>query len=345
MNRIDSRHRKRYTPADRFKIIVHQRTYSLSIEETASLFLVSAQTVARWMAEAVKEPTKKTIGTLLKAVPPLMSYSDILRETVQLMDQAGFGGNLRIAQTLAREGVKLSKETVRRWRKSPRTLRSPQPEPPCAPRTLKASYRNHVWMINITEIPGFLKLFTFKLAVILDVFSRMPLAAQVFTKEPTAAEMASLLDHAVVKHSTPKHFVSDQGAQFTSGVFCNALQTRGIKQRFGAIGKTGSIAIIERFWRTLKDLARLRLAFNLPLAPGDLAHRLQLSFSYYAHSKPHQGLHGATPAELYNGVAPSYLEAKRPARTYEGKTDSQLFRISYLDPERRLPLVTTEKAA
>src|SRR5262249_38654681 len=149
-----SRHRKRYTPAERFKIVLYQQTYSLTLEETANLFLISVQTVGRWLNEAPKERGKKTIGSLLKAVPPLMSYPDIVRSTVQLMDQAGFGGNLRIAKTLARAGVKLSKETVRRRRKYPRPTR-PVPSPdgkPKAPRSPKASRPNHVWMIDITEI-------------------------------------------------------------------------------------------------------------------------------------------------------------------------------------------------
>ena len=32
-----------------------------------------------------------------------------------------------------------------------------------------------------------------------------------------------------------------------------------MKQRFGAVGKKGSIALIERLWRTLKDTLGLRL--------------------------------------------------------------------------------------
>jgi transposase InsO family protein len=73
----------------------------------------------------------------------------------------------------------------------------------------------------------------------------MPLAAQFFTTAPTAEHMASLVLSAASKHTPPKHFVSDQGCQFTSQVFRNALASLGIKHRFGAIGQSGSIAIIE----------------------------------------------------------------------------------------------------
>jgi len=189
MNRIDGPHRKHYTPQERFRIILYKQTYSLTVEQTAQLFLVSVQTITRWIDQAVKEPGKATIRSLLKAIPPLMSYSSVVRDLAVTMDQMGFGGNLRIAQTLAREGIKVSKETVRRWRKSPR---KPKPTSAKLGPCIVAKHPNHVWMIDITEIPGFLNLFRFKLAVVLDVFSRMPLAGQFFTKEPTAEEMAAL---------------------------------------------------------------------------------------------------------------------------------------------------------
>jgi hypothetical protein len=40
-------------------------------------------------------------------------------------------------------------------------------------------------MVDLTVIPAFLRLFSFKLALVLDVFSRMPLAARVFLSEPS----------------------------------------------------------------------------------------------------------------------------------------------------------------
>jgi len=129
MNRIDSRHRKHYTPRERFKIILYKETYSLTVEQTAHLFLVSIQTVTRWIDQAVKEPGKATIGSLLKAVPPLMSYPAVVRDLAATMEQMGFGGSLSIAETLAREGIKISKETVRRWRGNPR-----KPKPTAAGR-------------------------------------------------------------------------------------------------------------------------------------------------------------------------------------------------------------------
>jgi transposase InsO family protein len=343
MERIDSRHRNRYTPAERFGIVLFKQTYSLTAEQAARLFVVSSQTINRWVDQAVREPGKNTIGSLLKAVPPLMRYSDVVRDAVTQMEEMGFGGSLRIAQTLARAGIRLSRETVRRWRKEPRP-----PRPPIHPKRrlgpmLAAKHPNHIWMLDITEITGLFGLFRFKLAVVMDVFSRMPVAGKVFTSEPSADEMSGLVRYAAARQGAPKHFVSDQGAQFTSSLLRATLTALGIKQRFGAIGATGSIAIIERFWRTLKEMLRLKV--RPPLTASALHQRLQTGLHYYAYLKPHQGLGGATPAEMYYRIPPARQQATRPPRAYENKPDNTLFEIAYLDPEGFLPVLTPKNQA
>ena len=78
-----------------------------------------------------------------------MKYSDVIRNLVRLMEQMGFGGNKRIAQSLARAGVKLSRETVRRYRKQPRKT-EPRPSGKTNQRVLKARSPNHIWMMDIT---------------------------------------------------------------------------------------------------------------------------------------------------------------------------------------------------
>jgi transposase InsO family protein len=47
--------------------------------------------------------------------------------------------------------------------------------------------------------------------------------------------------------------ITDHGAQFTVEEFGVWCRRRGIRQRFGAIGKYGSLAVIERFIRSMKN--------------------------------------------------------------------------------------------
>jgi hypothetical protein len=76
-----------------------------------------------------------------------------------------------------------------------------------------------------------------------------------------------------------------------------------------------------------------------------LHQRLHTGLHYYAYLKPHQGVGGATPAEMYYGVPPARQNAKRPSRAYENKQDNALFEIAYLDPEGFLPFLSPKPEA
>ena len=126
-------------------------------------------------------------------------------------------------------------------------------------------------------------------------------------------------------------------------MFRRELRRLGAKQRFGAIGKKGSIALIERLWRTLKDTLGLHLL--RPLVAQDLMEKIEMGLVHYAHFRPHQALGGATPAEVYFGRTPSHLSAIPPprGRPREGRRDSP-FRVEYLDAERLLPVLVPRAA-
>ncbi len=346
LSRFSARHRKHYTPAERFEILVLMSTHDLSLTETAELFLVDAQTVARWRKEALAEPEKRAVGTLVRPAPPLRTFDDVVKRLVQMLDALDVGGSLAIAQMLARSGIKIGRETVRRYRKAPRAPK-PTGKPDVSLRLLHAKYPGHVWMTDLTEIRGFLGLVRFKVVAILDVFSRFPLAFGVFSKEPTSAEVLGVLDRAIRGYGRPRHLVSDQGTQYTAELFRETLAALGIRQRFGAIGRYGSIAIIERFWRTVKQLLGVRLW--APINAEHLERRLRLVTAYYAMARPHQGLGGATPAEVFLGEQPAAERAVRPPRVGRRHPPGARplpLEVVYLDRERRLPvLVPAERAA
>jgi transposase InsO family protein len=145
------------------------------------------------------------------------------------------------------------------------------------------------------------------------------------------------------EHGRPVHFISDHARCFTGQVFRRKLLRLEVKQRFGAVGKKGSIALIERLWRTLKDTLGLRLIG--PLVAEDLMVKVEIGLLHYAHFRPHQALGGATPAEVYFGRSPAYLTAIPPprGRPGEGTMDSR-FRVEYLDAEQLLPVLVQRAA-
>jgi transposase InsO family protein len=341
-DKVPERQRPHYVPEQRFRILRIRSFLGLSQRETAAMFRVSVETIARWEVETTS-PDGEAPRPLVAPNPPVRRFADVVRAVVKTMELAGFGGNDLIAQTLARAGWKLSARTVGRIRKE----RWPVPRSPetalTVPRAVRAKRPNHVWMVDLTDVKGLFGIVNFKLAVVFDAFSRMPLSARAFSKEASALEIARFVSRTAKRHGRPGHFVSDQARCFTGEIFRRKLLWLGVKQRFGAVGKKGSIALIERLWRTLKDTLGLRLL--QPLTAEDLMEKVEMGLLHYAHFRPHQGLGGATPAEMYFGRTPSHLSAIPPPRGRGGECpmDSP-FRVEYLDAERLLPVLVRKAA-
>jgi len=202
-----------------------------------------------------------------------------------------------------------------------------------------ARFVHHVWMMDVTEVRSFLGLRVFHVAAVFDAFSRTPLALQVSEAKPGAARMARLLAATAGAFGRPKYLITDLGGEFRGRVFARAARRFGIQQRFASASNIHATARLERFWRTLKDAASLRL--HRPLTIQDLERRVEIALAHYLLFRPHQGLHGATPAEAFLGVHPACAQALSPprGRPGEGSGDSP-FCVEYLDPHsRRFPVL------
>jgi transposase InsO family protein len=154
--------------------------------------------------------------------------------------------------------------------------------------------------------------------------------------------MKALLRTAVRAFAKPKYLITDKGGQFVEGAFRNAVRRLGAKHRFASTDSILATARLERFWRSLKELARLD---SLPLTREDLERRLELTLVYYLCFRPHEGLQGATPAEAFLATIPSHQAAVEPPRGRPGEGPTRApFVIEYLDPDkRRFPVL--ERAA
>jgi transposase InsO family protein len=345
-DKIPERQRPHFTPEARWRILRLKMLLALSADETARTFRVSTTTILRWEQEALGAPERRSVGSLLHPVAPVRRFADTARHVVHTLTLAGFLGDRSVAMHLAREGWKLSRRTIQRIRKEKPPAAPPSaPEPARSARAVRARYPHHVWMLDLTEIPGFLRLFSFKLAVIFDVFSRAPLAARVFLCEPSGKDVVRLFATTARRFGPPRHSASDRGPQFTAEEFRQALGRRSVRHRYGAIGRSGSIALVERFFRTLKSIARTRE--RPPLLKADLERRLALAFHYYAFFRPHQGLGGATPAERFlHRRRPAHLEAVPPprGRPSEHVELSPPFEIRHLGREGHVPYLVRKAA-
>jgi len=134
----------------------------------------------------------------------------------------------------------------------------------------------------------------------------------VFEQQPTSAAVRAFLGRAVGKaDAKPKTLITDQGIQFTDGNFRKWCRRRGIFQRFGAVGKYGSIAVVERLIRTIKSECTRKLL--VPYRRDDFRRELFFFVIWYNRHRPHEVLDGCTPRSttVWN------LLALRPASNHE----------------------------
>jgi transposase InsO family protein len=151
--------------------------------------------------------------------------------------------------------------------------------------------------------------------------------------------MARLFRRAVRAFGRPKYLITDRGGEFVGRLFTKTLARAGTVHRFASTNNIFATARLERFWRTFKEAARLRL--QPVLVREDLERRLELALSHYLFFRPHQGLGRATPAEAFLGLEPAAVRAGASPRTRprEGPGEAP-FSVRYLDPVNwRFPIL------
>jgi len=122
---------------------------------------------------------------------------------------------------------------------------------------------------------------------VIDHFSRRSLGCGVFQNRPTSAEVTAVLDRIIsAEQKRPKHVIVDQGTEFKCEHFEHVwCQAQDILPRFGAVGQHGSIAVVERFHRTLKELLRLT---TIPEDQTAFERELGLIIDWYNEHRPHE---------------------------------------------------------
>ena len=174
------------------------------------------------------------------------------------------------------------------------------------PRQIVARYPNHVWSVDRTRVWRW-RVWPTWVLVVIDHFSRKVVASRAL-QGPNAGWVVDGLEEAFLHHGPPKHLITDQEGVFISDVFAELLTRWHVKQRFGAVGKHGSIAVTERVIRTLKH----EWLKHVPVIKGvDHLEALLADFAcYYNGWRPHMALGGAVPALIHAGQ-----HWQRPART------------------------------
>ncbi len=201
---------------------------------------------------------------------------------------------------------------------------APHPEHRVCPyllRNLAIVRPNQVWCSDITCIPmsgeplgstrrGFLYL-----VAVMDWHSRRVLSWRL-CNTMDAAFCTDAPEEALARHGTPEVFNADQGSQFTSAAFTQALTDAGIQISMDGRGRWMDNVFIERLWRSLKhECVHLHVFETGPALHGGLARWI----SHLNMHRPHSVLAGRTPDEAYRGVLPTLLPGHARATASELK--------------------------
>lgn len=362
--KIDARRRPHYTPTERLAILALRTARAWSASQTARAFLLEAETIACWTRRIDEQDDKPLV--MLPA--PVNKFPEFVAQTVrQLRTLCPAMGKKRIAQHLAAAGLTIGVTSVQRMLTRPSRTPPCEPSPLMAPacdmpqkapspqRTVTAKRPNRVWHLDLTAVPtlrGFwmpwppfalpqVWPFCWWLAVAVDHFTRAVVGFRVYRTPPSSEQVCAFLEEAIQRSSTPRYLVSDRGTQFWSLSFGNWCAKRGIRQRFGAIGRYGSIAIIERFFRSLKSECTRRIL--VPLRLEDFRQEVFLYCDWYNRHRPHQGLAGRVPLHLYD--AGSIPAGRTPSRQKPTPLPRLALSVSFVADRPHLPVVTLRKAA
>ena len=113
------------------------------------------------------------------------------------------------------------------------------------------------------------------------------------------------LEKAIESHGLPDIINSDQGSQFTSQVWVNAVQGKGILISMSGRGRSNDNAHIERLWRTLKYEWTI---LNGARSVVDYKKLLPEFINWYNNLRPHQALGYQTAAEVLENKICGYVD-------------------------------------
>jgi putative transposase len=340
-----------------------------SLQQTANAFLVTAATIASWM----KRLDEQGPDALVQIREPVNKFPDFVRYAVQRLKTLCPGlGKVKIAQILCRAGLHLGATTVGRMLKE-----TPHPLPRSASETtgrvVTAKKPNHVWHIDLTVVPivgGFWTPrlpfalpqcwpFCWWLAVIIDHYSRRAMGVAVFPRRPNSLAVRTFIGKTAARiHSTPKYLICDKDSIFWCAAFKRWCKRKAIRPRYGAIGKHGSIAVVERFIRTMKDEVTRRIL--VPQRRAAFRKELASYLAWYNEHRPHTTLHGKTPNEAYFSLRPANRRPRieprnrwprsapcaAPRTLIAGQPGDRFeLEVGFHDGRRYLPIVSLRRAA
>lgn len=170
-------------------------------------------------------------------------------------------------------------------------------------RNKSITFPNQVWAIDITYVP--MKQGHMYLTAIIDWYSRY-IVGWALSDTLSAAPVLEALTRAMEEYGIPCIINSDQGSQFSSEAFIEALKTNGIRQSMDGKARWVDNVIIERWFRSLKTE---HIYINDYASPRELRAGVKEYVREYNEVRPHQSLGQASPAVVYHSPFSTWVVA------------------------------------
>jgi len=239
---------------------------------------------------------------------PRVNYARqiIKNHITKVFEQIPIYGEKKVHQQLLEDGVKVSLNTVARYRqelglKAVLAVKQVNTTMPIKEhkkytyklRGLNISHANHVWSTDITyiKIAGGMVY----MAAIIDWHSKAVLSYKISNTMDVQLVM-SVLNDALAKYPHPEIFNTDQGSQYTSEVHTQRLKNLGITISMDGRGRATDNICIERFWRSAKVE---RIYLNEYQTINDLTTDVDDYIEFYNHRRFHQTLDYKKPMNVY----------------------------------------------
>jgi putative transposase len=368
MKRIAPHRRPQYTTVERMAILQLRAMRGWNKTETARHFFVSDDTVRAWLRRADDD-------SLVDTHTAVNRFPDFVRYAIQQIKLfCPTLGKAKIADTLARAGIHIGKTTVQRvLKEKPVNGLDPASDDPGKPCRIVSKYPSHTMHADLTAVPisgGFWTNWIpnaiwqrwpvcWWVLNVIDHYSRRSMGFAVFKSRPSSEQVTTALTRIMfVERIRPKHLIVDQGPEFDCDHFRDVWRkAMNILPRFGAVGKHGSIAVVERFHRTVKETLR---QITVPEDQAAFERELRLIVDWYNEYRPHDTLGGKTPNEVYfsrpaANQQPRFEPRKRwprgspcasPQVAIEGEPGNPvILEIDCFHGRRHLPIIRARRAA
>ena len=315
----DAPARKRYTPMQRLRILWHMTYYRIPRSKVMEHFLIARSTFYRWLHAAGQGDLG---GRKAPTESPRKTPVELARMIWDIFEANPYVGRNRIASILWLLGVFVAASTVRNVLLQPKPKNAPataRAQEAATPREIVARYPNHVWSVDRTRVLRW-GIWPTWVLVAIDHFSRKVVACCPLDG-PNAGWVVGAMEDAFAQHGAPRHPISDQEGVFISDAFRDVLIPWDVKQRFGAVGKHGSIAVTERAILTLK----YEWLTRVPVIRGldHLSQLLQDFGIYYNEYRGHTTLGGALPSVIHRGE--QWNKPEKSAKTLPPNIERRFF--------------------